>query len=92
MSGNRTDDPLYQNVMGEDPNEIPDTPAYQVLKKANLLCTKYRLQSAQEIEALPHNSNMRILKSSRRYKDVLKPLGSMGCQFGGLAGWLYGSV
>ena len=57
MSGTRTDDPLYQNVMGEDPNEIPDTPAYQVLKKANLLCTKYRLQSAQEIEAIPHNSD-----------------------------------
>ena len=57
MSGNRTDDPLYQNVMGDDPNEIPDTPAYQVLKKANLLCTKYRLQSAQEIEAIPQNSD-----------------------------------
>ncbi len=54
MSANRTNDPLYQNVMGDDrtqatqaellveyissdANSIPDTPAYEVLKKANLL-------------------------------------------------------
>jgi len=33
-----------------------DTPAYEVLRKANLLCTKYRLHSANEIEAVPANS------------------------------------
>lgn len=34
-----------------------DTPAYQVLKRANLLNSTYRIDSAEEIEAVPANSD-----------------------------------
>jgi len=50
------EEPLYQNTMGQERHEFMDTPAYEMLRKENLLCTKYRLQSANEIEAIPSNS------------------------------------
>ena len=50
------EEPLYQNVMGQKRDAFTDTPAYEVLRKANLLCTQYRLESANEIEAIPSNS------------------------------------
>ena len=54
--GDEREEPLYQNTMGQDMDAFLDTPAYEVLRTANLLCTKYRLQSASEIEAIPANS------------------------------------
>jgi hypothetical protein len=44
------------NMMGTTRDAFTDTPAYEVLRKANLLCTQYRLECASEIEAIPANS------------------------------------
>ena len=51
--------PMYSstlNMMGTTRDAFTDTPAYEVLRKANLLCTQYRLECASEIEAIPANS------------------------------------
>jgi len=53
------DQPMYSstlNMMGTTRDAFTDTPAYEVLRKANLLCTQYRLECASEIEAIPANS------------------------------------
>mmetsp|Transcript_25221 Transcript_25221/g.51314 ORF Transcript_25221/g.51314 Transcript_25221/m.51314 type:complete len:534 (-) Transcript_25221:235-1836(-) len=56
MSGDKVDESLYQDVLGVNGMTNEDTPAYRVLQRANLLCTKYRLESADGIEAIPANS------------------------------------
>lgn len=43
--------------MSRDGHRPEDTPAYQILKRHNLLNTSYRLDSPSEIDALPGNSD-----------------------------------